>query len=293
MFLPAPLVSLTVSYFGRKTHERFKRVQEGVSELTVAVEENLTAARTIRAYARGDSELRRFGARNDRLLDENMALIAIWRRMYPQMELLIGLTYVIVLGFGGWRTMQGAMSVGDFVMFMTFMAMLAWPMISLGWVVNLMERGGASLGRINEVLQHPVAIADGPSTDYSITGLRGDLELRDVSVFYPGTSAAALAGVSVEIPAGTTVAIAGAVGSGKTTLLRLVARLIDPNEGSIWIDGAEQRSIPLAVLRGSIGSVPQDSVLFHRSIRENLLLGKPDAADWEIEEGVRRSGGLG
>ena len=284
VFLPVPLVTLTVSYFGRKTHDRFQKVQESVSSLTSVVEENLTAARTIRAYARGDSELRRFGVRNDELLDQNMALIGIWRRMYPQMELLIGLTYAVVLGFGGWRTMQGGMTVGDFVMFMTYMTMLTWPMISLGWVINLMERGGASLGRVNEVLRHPVAIADGAETDYSVAGLRGDLELRNVSVLYPGASTPALAEASVEFPAGTTVAIAGAVGSGKTTLLRLVARLLDPSEGSVRIDGTDQRKIPLAVLRGSIGCVPQDSVLFHSTVRENLLLGAPVAEDWQIEE---------
>lgn len=284
VFLPVPLVTLTVSHYGRKTHDTFQRVQERVSDLTAVVEESLTAVRTIRAYARGDSELRRFGLRNDRLLDENMALVAVWRRMYPRMELLIGLTYVIVLGFGGWRTMQGGMSVGDFVMFMSYMSILTWPMISLGWVINLMERGGASLRRINEVLQHPVSIADGPQTDYAVAGIRGDMEFRNVSVLYPGTSEPALREVSGEIPAGTTVAIVGGVGAGKTTLLRLVARLVDPTVGSVWIDGTDLRTIPLAVLRGAIGCVPQDSVLFHRTIRENLLFGNPAAADWQIEE---------
>ena len=284
VFLPAPLVSLTVSYYGRKTHDRFQKVQERVSALTTAVEENLTAARMIRAYARGESEMGRFALRNDGLFDENMRLIAIWRRMYPRMELLIGATYVIVLGFGGWRTIQGEMTIGDFVMFMTYMAMLTWPMISLGWVVNLVERGNASLGRINEILEHPVAIADGPRTEASIEGLRGDIELRNVTVLYPSSSTPALDGVSAEIPAGYAVAIAGAVGSGKSTLLRLIARLIDPSSGTVLVDGSELQTVPLGVLRGSIGCVPQDSVLFHRSIRENLLVGKPDAADWEIEE---------
>jgi ATP-binding cassette subfamily B protein len=284
VFVPAPLVTLTVSYYGRRTHDRFQKVQERVSELTTAVEENLTAVRTIRAYARGNSEMRRFGERNDRLLSENMALIAIWRSMYPQLELLIGSTYAIVLGFGGWRTIQGVMTLGDFVMFMTYMAMLTWPMIGMGWVINLVERGGASLGRINEVLHHPVAIADGPRTDYSIEGLRGDIELRNVTVQYPSSNSPALDDVSIEIPAGHTIAIAGAVGSGKSTLLRLIARLVDPSSGTVLVDGADQQTIPLAVLRGSIGCVPQDSVLFHRSIRENLLFGRPQAADWEIEE---------
>ena len=284
VFLPVPLVTLTVNYFGRKTHDRFQRVQESVSGLTTTVEESLSAIRTIRVYARGDAELRRFQVRNDELLDQNLKLIRIWQRMYPQMEALIGMTYVIVLGFGGWRTMQGVMSVGDFVMFMSYMSMLTWPMISLGWVINLMERGAASLGRINEVLQHPVSIADGPHTDYSVTGLRGDIELRNVSVLYPGASSPALDDVSLEVPAGATVAVVGSVGSGKTTFLRLLARLVDPTQGSVSVDGIDQQTIPLGVLRGSIGCVPQDSVLFHRSIRENLLLGRADAADWEIEE---------
>jgi ATP-binding cassette subfamily B protein len=284
VFLPAPLVTLTVSHYGRRTHDRFLKVQESVSALTTAVEENLTAVRTIRAYARGGSEMLRFGRHNDRLLDENMELIGIWRRMYPQMELLVGLTYVIVLGFGGWKTIEGAMTIGDFVMFMTYMAMLTWPMIGLGWVINLMERGAASLGRINEILTHPVAIADGAQTDHSISGLRGDLELRGVSITYPGAAVPALDDISVAIPAGSTVAIVGAVGSGKSTFLRQIARLIDPSSGTVLIDGVDQRNIPLAVLRSSIGCVPQDSVLFRRTIRENLLIGKPHAADWELEE---------
>ncbi len=284
VFLPVPLVTLTVSHYGRKTHERFLEVQQGMASLTTAVEESLTAARTIRAYARGDSELRRFGARNDRLFDRNMALIKVWQRMYPQIELLTGLTYAIVLGFGGWRAIEGELTVGDFVMFMTYMGILSWPMISVGWVINLAERASASLSRINEVLLHPVAIADGERTDYAIAGIRGDLEVRNVSVLYPGAAEPALADVSAEIPAGTTVAVVGAVGSGKTTLLRLVARLLDPTTGTVLVDGLEQRTIPLGLLRGSIGCVPQDSALFHRSVRENLLLGKPDAADWEIEE---------
>jgi ATP-binding cassette subfamily B protein len=284
VFLPAPLVTLTVSHYGRRTHDRFQRVQERVSELTTAVEENLTAVRMIRAYARGASEQLRFGRHNNHLLEENMALIAIWRSMYPQMELLIGITYVIVLGFGGWRTIEGVMTIGDFVMFMTYMAMLTWPMIGLGWVANLVERGGASLARVNEILQHPIAIADAPDADQGISGLRGDLEFQDVSVLYPGAAHPALSGVSAAIPAGSLVAIVGAVGSGKSTLLRLVARLIDPAAGAVLIDGIDLRTVPLAMLRGSLGCVPQDSFLFHRTVRENLLFGKPDAADWELEE---------
>ncbi|MEZ5393616.1 MAG: ABC transporter ATP-binding protein [Bryobacterales bacterium] len=284
VFLTAPLVTLTVSHYGRRTHDRFQKVQERVAELTSAIEEHLTAVRMVRVYARGDSELRRFGARNDRLLKENLALIDIWQRMYPRIELLVGSTYAVVLGFGGWRVIQGVMTLGDFVMFMTYMAMLTWPMISLGWVINLVERGGASLGRINEVLHHPVAIADGPLTNAGIDSLRGDLELRDVTVHYPSAAAPALENVSVEIPAGSAVAIVGTVGSGKSTFLRLIARLVDPSSGVVLVDGVDLRSAPLAVLRGSIGSVPQDSVLFHQTVRDNLLLGNPAATDWEIEE---------
>ncbi len=284
VFLPIPLVSLTVSYFGRKTHDRFQKAQEKLSELTALTQENLSNMRIVRAYAQNAAEVDRFAHLNGAYRDENLRLVALWRRFYPQLELLIGLTYVAVLGFGGIQVIDGRITVGSFVMFMSYMAILTWPMIGFGWVVNLVQRGTASLERLNEVLSYPTTIEDGPETDASLQSVRGDLRLRQVSLVYPGAERPTLDGVDLDAPAGRTIAIVGAVGAGKTTLLNVVPRLLEPTAGDVLIDGTPITRFPLDTLRGAIGYVPQESFLFSRSIRDNLLLGAPGAEDWQLEE---------
>ena len=284
VFIPIPAVSFTVSYFGRKTHERFRQVQARLSDISSMVHENLRHVRVLRAYAQQDAQRERFGELNDGYVDENLRLVAIWRRFYPQLELLIGLTAAIVLGFGGFQALNGHITVGQFVMFLSYLSLLTWPMIGFGWVINLIERGTAALERLNEILDHPAEIADGRETDYSIDGVRGDLELDDVTVYHPGSDEPALENVSLYLPAGSTLAIVGPIGSGKSTLLSLIPRLLDPHHGRVLVDGQDVRRIPLAVLRGSIGFAPQESFLFSRSVRENMRFGSPWADDWAVEE---------
>ena len=284
VFIPIPLVSFTVSYFGRQTHERFRSVQEKFSDLSSHVQESLSSIRIVRAYAQSGAEVERFQETNQQYVGESLKLIGVWTRFYPVMEFLIGLTYLIVMWYGGRQVIEGQITVGAFVMFMTYMAILTWPMIGLGWVVNVVQRGAASLERLNELLAQRPEIADSEQTDYSIGEIRGDLELRHVTVFYPGWETPALDDVSLYVPAGQTVAIVGPTGSGKSTLVNLLPRLLDPQRGSVLIDGVDARRIPLVVLRRSIGFVPQETFLFSRSLADNITFGSAGAEEWQVFE---------
>jgi ATP-binding cassette subfamily B multidrug efflux pump len=284
VFLPIPLVSITVAYFGRQVHARFLAVQESLADIASMTQENLTNVRVIRAYGQTAAEGERFQRLNEAYRDQNMKLVAIWRRFYPQLELLVSLTFLLVLGYGGWRTSQGAMTIGSFAMFLSYMAMLTWPMIGLGWGVNLWQRGSAALSRIHELMDYPVSAPNVPAVDHSITSLRGAISTENVSVTYPNSSGPALDGLSLSVDSGQTLAIVGAVGAGKTTLLNLIPRVNDASSGIVRVDGIDARTIPLNVLRSSIGYVPQESFLFHRSVRENLKLGSRTAEDWQLQE---------
>ena len=289
VFLPIPLVSFTVSYFGRRIHDRFQHVQEKFSDVSSMVQESLGSVRIVRAYAEEEGEVRRFEELNQEYLGQNLKLIRLWGKFYPLLELLVGLTYVIVLWYGGRKVLAGDITLGSFVMFMTYMAILTWPMIGFGWVVNVIQRGVASLERLNELLKQQPSIADSATTDASISGVRGDLEFRNVTVSYPGSEVPVLSNIDLGIPAGQTLAIVGPTGSGKTTLVNLVPRLIDPVEGQVLIDGTDTRKIPLEVLRSAIGLVPQETLLFSQTIEENIAFGRPGAEDWQVAEAARVS----
>ena len=287
VFLPIPLVSFTVSYFGGRIHDRFQKVQEKFSDISALVQESLNSVRIVRAYAREHTEIDRFAGLNREYVGENLKLIRLWGKFYPLLEFLVGSTYVIVLWYGGRRVLEGDLTLGSFVMFMTYMAMLTWPMIGFGWVVNVVQRGTASLERMNELLKQVPDIADSPNTDSSFSGMRGDLEFRGVTFRYPGSERAALEDINLEIRAGESVAIVGPTGCGKTTLVDLVPRLIDPSEGTVLIDGVDARSIPLKVLRGAVGMAPQETFLFSETVRENIAFGRPEAEHWRVEEAAR------
>jgi ATP-binding cassette subfamily B multidrug efflux pump len=286
IFAPMPLVSLAVSYFGKRTHGQFQKVQERFSAISARVQEHLANVRMLRAYGQGPQEQERFRALNDDYLNENVGLIKIWRVFYPLLEVLVGLTYIAVLGFGGWRVLRGEITLGTFLMFISFLPVLIWPMVGLGVVVNITQRGTASLERLSELMKRQPLIADDQSTDYGIDGVRGDIELDGVTVQYPGTVEPALKDVSLYVPAGHSLAIVGSVGSGKSTLVNLIPRLLDPTKGRVLIDGFDAKTVPLKVLRDAIGYVPQETFLFSRSIEHNIRLGAPDAEDWAIEEAV-------
>jgi ATP-binding cassette subfamily B multidrug efflux pump len=294
VLLPVPAVSFTVGYFGRVIHDRFQRIQAMFSDISSRVQENLAGVRIVRAFAQEAAERQQFRRLNETYVEENLKLARLWGSFYPLLETLIGLTSVIVLWLGGRQVMRGAISLGSFVMFSSYMGMLIWPMIALGWVVNLMQRGTASLKRINELLAEQPDIDDSGASAEAPETIRGEIEFCGVTVEYghngTGPQRPALDSIDLRIRAGETVAIVGPTGSGKTTLVNLVARLRDPDRGQVRIDGVDARKIPLAKLRGAIGFVPQETFLFSETIGENIAFGAEDAAGAEIRRAAEAAG---
>ena len=285
--LPAPLVSFAVVYFGRRIHTRFEAIQSKFSDISSRVQENLSAVRMIRAFVQEDAEIRRFATLNRQYIAQNLKLVRVQGLFEPLLEALIGLTFLIVVWAGGVQVVSGRITIGSFVMFNTYMGMLVWPMIALGWVVNLMQRGTASLSRLNQILQEKPGI-DAPPAPVSIPEWRGEIDFENVHVRYAAGDA--LAGVSLRIPAGRTVAIVGHTGAGKTTLANLIPRLMDPASGVVRIDGVDVRQLDPADLRRHIGIVPQETFLFSASIAENIAFGVASATREEIERAADLAG---
>lgn len=280
--LPLPFVTLSSRYFGRMIHERFERIQAQLSNLSAVTQEALAGVRVIRAYRQEGHELERFRRANEEYVERNRVLIRLQGIYYPSMGLFMGLSELLVLWLGSRAVIEGEMTVGSLVAFNAYLAMLAWPMIAFGWVTNLVQRGRASWGRIREVLDVAPAIDDAAVTypDLRIADLHGAVEFRDLTFTYADQPV--LAGVSLRIDAGQTVAFVGRTGSGKSTLLALLARLHDPAPGAVFIDGIDVRAMPLAILRGALGFVPQEPFLFSTTLVDNVGFGRggsePDLA---------------
>jgi ATP-binding cassette, subfamily B, multidrug efflux pump len=293
--LPAPLVSFAVIYFGRKIHDRFEVIQAMFSDISSRVQENLSGVRMVRAFGQELAEQRKFEKLNIAYIAENLKLARVQGFFQPMLEGLIGITFLMVLWAGGTQVLQHKISVGSFVMFNTYMSMLVWPMIALGWVVNLMQRGNASLGRINEILHEQPTIAE-PADPVAVNAWRGEIEFRDVSVDYTSGSASgstcrrALEGINLRIEASKTVAIVGHTGCGKSTLVSLIPRLMDPSEGQVLVDGVDVRHLSPAALRRHIGFVPQETFLFSATIAQNIAFGVEDATKDEIRRAAELAG---
>jgi ATP-binding cassette subfamily B protein len=282
--VPLVFVSILVRYAGRRIHDRSEQVQVQLAELTSQVQENLAGLRVVRAYVQEPHETRRFADVSREYLERNRALIRLSGTLYPGVQMLMGTGTLLVLWLGGSMVVGGTISLGEFVAFGAYLTMLHWPMIALGWVVNLFERGEASMGRICELLDAPVTIHDGDATAAADGhAIRGDVAFRGLTFAYDERGPA-LHDVAFEAPAGSVVAVVGPTGSGKSTLVSLIPRLFDPPPGTLLIDGRDVRTLPLATLRGAVGVVPQESFLFSASIRDNVLFGAPDAdparAEW-------------
>jgi len=286
--LPAPLISLAVIRVGRIIHSRFERIQAMFSDISSRVQENLSGVRVIRAYAQEESEVRQFEKLNREFLAQNLSLARISSLFMPLLQALVGLSFLIVLWVGGLRMMSGHISFGSFVMFNTYMGVLVWPMIALGWVVNLMQRGSASLGRICQLLDERPSIAGPPSPRRLEQPVRGAIEFREAAVEYP--AGRALDGVSLAIRAGETVAVVGHTGSGKSTLARLVPRLMDPTSGAVLLDGIDLRELSPAELRRQIGFVPQETFLFSATLADNIAFGVERATAEEIRRAAEIAG---
>ena len=269
--VPLFFVSFLARVIGRRIHDRFESVQAQLSELNAIVQENLSGARVVRAYAQEPQEMARFEAANREYVRRNRALIGLFGSLYPGIQLLMGLGAVLVLWLGGTMVVRGAITLGEFVAFGAYLAMLHWPMIALGWVVNIFERGEASMGRIDQILEAPAEISD--ALAQPAPPLRGGVEFRDLTFSYDGRPV--LQDVSLNVPAGTTVAIVGPTGSGKSTLVSLIPRLFEAPAGTVLVDGRDVRTIPLHDLRGAVALVPQDTFLFSDTVGENVAFGLP------------------
>ncbi|MBI2407316.1 MAG: ABC transporter ATP-binding protein [Gemmatimonadetes bacterium] len=298
----APLLLLPVVMLrlGRAIHDRFESVQAHFSDLTTRVQENLSGARIVRAYRQEAAESARFGAMSTEYVHRNLALARLNALMSPSFTLIAGLGSVAVLGFGGAMVLRGTLTVGTLVAFGIYLTTLTWPLIALGWVTNLFQRGAASMTRLLEILDATPAVHD-PAAPRALPPRVGgrSVEFRNVSFAYPPRDGAppreVLRNVSFTIPAGGTLGVVGATGAGKSALLELLPRFFDPQSGSILIDGIDVRDLPLESLRAAIGFVPQDPLLFGETIAFNLAYGGADdaALSWaadvaQLSEAVTR-----
>ena len=285
--MPLPLASILVQALGRKIHERFERIQAMFSDISAQAQENFSGARLVRAFAQEEAQIAAFEKSNREYIRRGLRLVQLMGMLWPTLEFVLGLAMAISLLVGGHEVLSHRISVGDFVAFNTYMVMLTWPIIALGWVVNLFQRGTASVARIDELLKAEPSIDDS-NADTSIPAdlkLRGEIEFRNLSFSYDqggGHAAEVLHHLSLKVPAGSSLALVGATGAGKSTLVNLIARVYDGAPGSILVDGRPIRQYPLAVLRANIGFVPQETFLFSETLRENIAFGVAHATADEV-----------
>ena len=273
--IPMLLLPPLVIGFGRIIHRRFEQVQEHFSTMSTMVQETLTGVRIVRAYRQEADQARQFDVMNAEYRHRNVRLARAAGLFHPLLQLISGVAMIIVLWFGGQEVMAGRITVGDLVAFFFYLGLLIWPMIALGWVVNLFQRGSASMGRLNAILETASTIPV-PAEPVAVTGVRGEVEFKNVSFSYPGTDRLVLEDATFRVRAGETVAVVGPTGSGKSTLISLLARIRDASGGEILLDGVPLTRYDPTELRRVIGVVPQDPFLFSETIEENIGLGLPD-----------------
>jgi ATP-binding cassette subfamily B protein len=294
-FLPLPIISIVVQYFGQRIHERFERIQAMFSDISARAQENFSGARLIRAYVQEDWEIEAFEKANQEYIARSLKLVRLMGMLWPTLETLLGLAIIIVLFVGGREVIQHRITVGSFVAFNTYMVQLTWPIIALGWVINIFQRGTASMGRIDSILAEKPEITDADvSASHPPGAVAGHIEFRNLSFRYGNSLRVAeaadkthgddyvLRNINLAIPAGTSLAIVGPTGSGKSTLVSLIARIYDATQGEVLLDGRSIREFPLEQLRSSIGFVPQETFLFSDSIRDNIAFGADQASDEEV-----------
>jgi ATP-binding cassette, subfamily B, multidrug efflux pump len=305
ILLPVPVVFVAVRHFGKVIHELYEKIQASLASLSAKVQENLSGVRVVRAYAQEEAEIRGFDEPNREYVSRNIKLIRTWSMFMPSLQALIGTSFLIVLWQGGHQLLSGKISLGALIAFYTYLGVLVWPMIALGWVTNIFQRGAASTGRLNYILRATSQIDDRAAIVPPQTPIAGEIEFRNLTFTYPtnlagngdntsktgsafpagsspsaaktnGAAHAVLSDINLKVPAGSTLAIVGPTGSGKTTLASLVARLWEAPDGQLLIDGRPIREWPLESLRRSIGYVPQDTYLFSETVGGNVAFGLPE-----------------
>jgi ATP-binding cassette, subfamily B, multidrug efflux pump len=282
--IPLPFVSLAVYQLGKLVHKKFEERQAQYSALTTRAQENLSGIRVIKNYVREEHETSLFRDMSWDYLKKNLVLARVQSIMWPLMFLLIGFSLVITLYNGGTRVIDGRLSIGTLTAFFGYQVMLIWPMIAFGWVINQLQQGAASMARLSRIMDTEPAIRDTGVTDGLITSIKGTIEFRNVTFRHAGAEQPALKGISLTIPAGRTLAIVGYTGSGKSTMVNLIPRLYDVTEGELLIDGVDVRKIPLKVLRGAIGYVPQETFLFSETIADNIAYGMDAGTGADVRE---------
>jgi ATP-binding cassette subfamily B protein len=282
LFVTMPLVSLTVKYFGQQVHTRFEKIQDFFAQISARAQENFTGVRVVRAYAQEDSEIAAFNGMNREYAARNMSLVRVEAAMRPLLQFLIGLGYVLILGYGGLLAVRNQITVGQFTEFNLYLTRLIWPLIALGYVVNLYQRGTASLKRMNAIFAVEPAIADAAGASER-PAVRGRIEFRNLRFAYSEHLPEVLRGIDLTIEAGQTVAFVGRTGTGKSTLMNFIPRLLDPPPGMVFVDGTDVRDYPLAQLRAAIGYVPQETFLFSETLAENIAFGVEKAERADVE----------
>jgi ATP-binding cassette subfamily B protein len=288
-FLSMPLVATATNYFSKRIHDRFEKVQEYFGTVSNRAQESLAGVRVIRAYTQEQAEIESFKLVNREFVNRNLQLIRLSGIFHPILQFFIGLGFIAVLWFGGGLVIGGKISIGQFVQFTLYLGYLIWPMIALGWVINIFQRGMASMGRLHQIMSIEPSIRDAGDVQ-SIDAIKGEIEFRDLTFTYGEAREPALMDINLHIEPGQTVAFVGSVGSGKSTMMNLVTRLLDAEPGQVLIDGLPIREIPLGVLRSSIGYVPQETFLFSETIAENIAFGVEHAPAEEIERAATEAG---
>jgi ATP-binding cassette subfamily B multidrug efflux pump len=282
LFTTMPLVSLTVKFFGQQVHLRFEKIQEFFAQITARAQENFTGVRVVRAYAQEGAEIAAFNELNRQYAEKNLALVRIDALMRPLMQFLIGMGFVLIIWSGVPAAIRGEITVGQFTVFNMYLFRLIWPLIALGYVVNLYQRGTASLKRMNAIFAVQPSIADSKKVKAQ-SPIKGEIEFRNLTFRYHPNDEPVLLDINLTIPAGRTVAFVGRTGSGKSTLVNLISRIIEAPADTVFVDGVSVRNYPLAQLRSSIGYVPQETFLFSDTLAENIAFGVEKAERSQVE----------
>jgi ATP-binding cassette subfamily B protein len=280
--IPIPVMAILVNRFGMQIHKRYKAIQAHFSKISTKAQENLSGIRIIKAYVQEKNEINEFNEMNQEYIKKNMDYAKVYAAFHPMMIFIIGIGVVLVLWIGGELIIKNAITLGEFVAFSLYLGMLVWPSIALGWVVGIFQQGKASMQRINEIIYREPDISDTMET-IEIDELQGSIEIKDLSFSYSNEEKQVLHKINLKVDAGQILAVVGRTGSGKSTIINLLTRTFDAEKGKIFIDGIDIKNIPLITLRNNIGYVPQETLLFSDTIKENIAFGIDDKNMKEIE----------